>query len=93
MNNNRLQVDGTSLSGWLSRISLAQDVHSESATLSYSQTASAFQSKEDEGVTLVITLKKDLRTGETPALWFSSEVAANLGIPFLNFTHIKRKYF
>lgn len=56
-------------------------MHAEAATLTYTH---------QEGQEMLrLTLTKALNEGETPPLWFSSEVAAQLGLPFLNFSHVR----
>ncbi|XP_042888085.1 sal-like protein 3 [Penaeus japonicus] len=75
--------DNVQLSTWLPLLPLATDVHAEAATLSF------VHSGQGEAATLRATLTRAVKVGETPPLWFSSEVAAQLGLPFLNFSHIK----
>lgn len=77
--------DNVQLSTWLPLLPLATDVHAEAATLSF------VHSGQGEAATLRATLTRAVKVGETPPLWFSSEVAAQLGLPFLNFSHIKGK--
>ncbi|XP_042213069.1 zinc finger protein 574-like [Homarus americanus] len=62
------------------------DVHAEAATLTY---AHEHQQREAGRTALRVTLTRVVKEGETPPLWFSSEVAAQLGLPFLNFSHIR----
>ncbi|XP_050719527.1 PR domain zinc finger protein 13-like [Eriocheir sinensis] len=78
-----LQTEGEQpgLASWLPVLPLAPDVHAEAATLTYTH--------QDGHEMLRLTLTKALKEGDTPPLWFSSEVAAQLGLPFLNFSHVR----
>ncbi|XP_066965500.1 PR domain zinc finger protein 13-like [Macrobrachium rosenbergii] len=90
-----LAGDDLQLPSWLPFLPLATDVHTETATLTYAQNqpescCSGGQGRDPKGPrALRLTLTRTLKAGEGLALWFSSEVAANLGLPFLNFSHIR----
>ncbi|XP_064079750.1 LOW QUALITY PROTEIN: PR domain zinc finger protein 13-like [Macrobrachium nipponense] len=85
--------DDLQLSSWLPSLPLATDVHTETATLTYapeSYCRGGGQGRDLKGPrALRLTLTRALKAGEGLALWFSSEVAANLSLPFLNFSHIR----
>nr|XP_045625130.1 histone-lysine N-methyltransferase MECOM-like [Procambarus clarkii] len=83
--------DGVDVATWLPLLPLATDVHAEAATLTYAHHHHHHQQHQREGggPTLRVTLTRTVKEGETPPLWFSSEVAAHLGLPFLNFSHIR----
>ncbi|CAL4068237.1 unnamed protein product, partial [Meganyctiphanes norvegica] len=80
-------VGSSAVSLWLPRLPLAPDVHAEAATLCCVEGSSGGGAPGP--IRLRLTLTKALRPGDTPTMWFSSEVAAMLGLPFLNFSHIK----
>ncbi|XP_071521015.1 uncharacterized protein Prdm13 [Panulirus ornatus] len=83
-------TNNVQLATWLPLLPLATDVHAEAATLTYAHTTHDPQQREAGKTTLKVTLTRTVKAGETPPLWFSSEVAAQLGLPFLNFSHIRR---
>lgn len=84
-------TNNVQLATWLPLLPLATDVHAEAATLTYAHAAYDPQQREAAKRTLRVTLTRAVKAGETPPLWFSSEVAAQLGLPFLNFSHIRSK--
>ena len=88
-----MHVPGHTPKDWIPFLPLANDVHSESATLCYipenSIPAVKLENKLPLSSFLVVTLKHDVQKGDTPRLWFSSEVAEQMGLPFLNFSHIR----
>ncbi|KAK7074720.1 PR domain zinc finger protein 13 [Halocaridina rubra] len=83
--------DNKQLSFWLPLLPLATDVHTEAATLSYADSVHGRnpQGRDKKSRTLRLTLTRLIKAGETLPFWFSSEVAAQLGLPFLNFSHIR----
>ncbi|KAK8385579.1 hypothetical protein O3P69_016387 [Scylla paramamosain] len=76
-----IEDENVDVSSWLPLLPLAPDVHAEAATLTYTH--------HEGEARLRVTLTKEVKAGSTPHLWFSSEVAANLGLPFLNFSHVR----
>ena len=87
----KLVVEGLRPSVWIPMLPLAEDVEAENIRLSFQTDGGSCSSQRLTNDRIQVTLTKDLKAGETPKLWFSSEVASQLDLPFLNFSHIVGK--
>lgn len=81
---NQLHVPGVYPLLWVSHLPFAEDVHSEAARLSLT-----YDETPPNKVSLMLTLVRAVPKGEALSFWFSSEVASELGMPFLTFSHVK----
>ncbi|CAG0913533.1 unnamed protein product [Notodromas monacha] len=85
----RLEAAAEKGTQWTQHLLLAKDCHSKNVLVSGLVVATGCQSREDPVIVTGTVCSADLRPGAQVLAWFSDEICAQIGMPFLGLSHIK----